>query len=394
MGITKAKVDNFLRDIEHKYQESSTDLFKTFRAKVKTPKSPLPATLLTTLGEIRNPQDIRTTWNTRYNLTQIECGTDEDKQFRKQIETFVTRYRTENTRTPEDEKYQQVFSVNQTKHILVELESNKSPADDNILNEMMKRASAKTVTAINLLCNILHMAEVITKHWKLQSIVPAYKRDDKHVCTNYRPIGSTSHLYKVYERHELPLLEHAAQLPPEQCGARKLFGSHTLLRRLQILQQYCRQNQINLYLLLIDVKEAFERVWRTGLMFRLYEIGVRGKLWRIIDDMLTDTYARVQTNYGPTPCFKTTMGIVQGAVLSMLLFTIYFTPFSTACKNISPVINGLKFNPQCYVDDGTGIAISVKQADELWKKIQNWCNTWNTILSVKRSASEILKANM
>jgi hypothetical protein len=145
---------------------------------------------------------------------------------------------------------------------------------------------------------------------------------------------------------------------------------------------------------LIDVKEAFERVWRTGLMFRLYEIGVRGKLWRIIDDMLSDTYASVRTNYGPTTRFRTTMGIVQGAVLSMLLFTIYFTPFSTACKNISPTINGMKFNPQCYVDDGTAIAVSVKQADELWSKIQSWCNRWNTILSVKRSASEILKANI
>ncbi len=66
------------------------------------------------------------------------------------------------------------------------------------------------------------------------------------------------------------------------------------------------------------------------------------------------------------------MGIVQGAVLSMLLFSIYFTPFSAACKNISPTINGEKFNPQCYVDDGTAIAVSVTHYGHKFKQMEHF----------------------
>ena len=31
-----------------------------------------------------------------------------------------------------------------------------------------------------------------------------------------------------------------------------------------------------------DVQKAFDSVWRNGLWFKLWEFGVRGKMWRVI----------------------------------------------------------------------------------------------------------------
>ncbi len=53
--------------------------------------------------------------------------------------------------------------------------------------------------------------------------------------------------------------------------------------------QLAATNKMDLFLAAIGVKEAFERVWRVGIMFRLWEAGIRGKLWRVIDDILTNT---------------------------------------------------------------------------------------------------------
>jgi hypothetical protein len=79
------------------------------------------------------------------------------------------------------------------------------------------------------------------------------------------------------------------------------------------------------------------------------EGGIRGKLWRVIDDLLTDTYARVLTTFGLTSPLRTEVGIVQGGVL--------FNPISTACSNLSPSINSDKLSIQLYMEDGTTIAL-------------------------------------
>jgi hypothetical protein len=77
---------------------------------------------------------------------------------------------------------------------------------------------------------------------------------------HYRPIGLLSLLYKLYESHTLIFAIGTISMIPEQCGARKGYSSHTLLKRLQILVQLAKVDKWNLFLAAIDVKEAYERV--------------------------------------------------------------------------------------------------------------------------------------
>ena len=99
-------------------------------------------------------------------------------------------------------------------------------------------------------------------------------------------------------------------LPPEQCGFRADFSTHTTLTRMGIIIEYCSARGIDLHLIATDFQEAFERAWRPGILYRLWEAGVKGKMWRLIKDLLTGTFAFVRTNYGDTPTFKTLEGIV------------------------------------------------------------------------------------
>jgi hypothetical protein len=99
-------------------------------------------------------------------------------------------------------------------------------------------------------------------------------------------------------------------------------------------------------------------------MYRLWEAGIRGKLWRVIDDILTNTFARIRTNFGLTSTLLSVreVGIEQGGALSAFLFiSVFFDPISTSCNKISPTINSFKLNIQLYMDDGT--AISLRQSN-------------------------------
>ena len=195
-----------------------------------------------------------------------------------------------------------------------------------------------------------------------------------------------SHLFKLYERHLLSFAILTVGIIAEQCGGRAGFGSHTLLKRLQLIMQWAATNKTDLYLAAIDVKEAYERVWRVGIMYRLWEAGIRGKLWRVIDDILTNTFARVRTNFGLTSAFRTEVGIVQGGVLSAFLFIVFFNPISTACSKIAPTINDIKLSIMLYMDDGTSISLTEQQRHEIMRHVLKWADRWNITISITKSA--------
>ena len=195
-----------------------------------------------------------------------------------------------------------------------------------------------------------------------------------------------SHLFKLYERHLLIFATLSVNTMAEQCGGRAGFGSHTLLKRLQLIMQYAETNKMDIYLAAIDVKEAYERVWRVGIMYRLWEAGIRGKLWRVIDDILTNTFARVRTNFGITSAFRTEVGIVLGGLLSAFLFIVFFDPISKACSKISPTINSIKLNIMLYMDDGTSIALTEQQRHDIMLHVLKWADRWNITISIIKSA--------
>ena len=201
----------------------------------------------------------------------------------------------------------------------------KSPGEDLLTNEMIKRGSPILKDAIKLLCQILMDAGKIPTAWKIEIYVPVYKKGDSRQTQNFRPIGKTSNLYKLFERICDGLIRNIAHIIEEQCGFRPKFGTHTLLTRMQILFGYARRTSTKLSLAYIDFQEAFERVWRAGLMFRLWEAGIRGRLWLVVDDMLTNTTAKVRTNYGDTKGFRT-QWVSYRAVYSLPSCSPYSSP--------------------------------------------------------------------
>ena len=77
------------------------------------------------------------------------------------------------------------------------------------------------------------------------------------------------------------------------------------------------------FVLLLDVKKAFDTVWQDGLFYLLNRYGVAGVAWRILHKLFLGykCYARVG-NTVSIP-FYTNQGIHQGSPLSMFLYMIF-----------------------------------------------------------------------
>ena len=66
------------------------------------------------------------------------------------------------------------------------------------------------------------------------------------------------------------------------------------------------------YCCFIDLKKAFPSVWRNGLWKRLWDEGVRGKMWRIIRNIYEKTESCVLVGEEKTDYFEVEVGVQQG----------------------------------------------------------------------------------
>ena len=72
----------------------------------------------------------------------------------------------------------------------------------------------------------------------------------------------------------------------------------------------------------IDLKSAFDTVWRKGILYKLAQKGLQGKLFKMICAFLEDRSIRVIMGETQSDEKNTEAGTPQGAVLSPKLFNI------------------------------------------------------------------------
>ena len=130
------------------------------------------------------------------------------------------------------------------------------------------------------------------REWMQGLIFPLYKDGDDRDPLNYRGITLLSIVGKVYNRvlgdrlmkfaeRKGGVLEELGIRPgivEEQGGFRPGRGT---IDQLFVLTEILKSRVgMSTYAAFIDVKKAYDTVWRQGLWKRLWDEGVRGKMWR------------------------------------------------------------------------------------------------------------------
>ena len=113
-------------------------------------------------------------------------------------------------------------------------------------------------------------------------------------------------------------------------------------------------------------------MWHDGLMFKLQENGIPGKLLLLLKDFLKSRKQRVVLNDQHSSSRDVNAGVPQGTILGTLLFLVYINDLS----------NGLKSNPKLLADDTSPFSVihdvNSPQIDlnEDLDKINNWAYKW------------------
>ena len=163
--------------------------------------------------------------------------------------------------------------------------------------------------------------------FKHQTIVPIYKKGNRGLASNYRPVSLTSHLCKLFERvvrkELVGFLEEQEVITQDQHGFR--VGRSCLTQLVDHLDSVLKDLEAghNVDVLYVDMAKAFDKVCHSRLLTKLASVGVGGNLLTWLESFLVGRTQSVVVEGKLSRPETVRSGVPQGTVLGPILFLLY-----------------------------------------------------------------------
>ena len=77
------------------------------------------------------------------------------------------------------------------------------------------------------------------------------------------------------------------------------------------------------YAFFLDIQKAYNTVWHDGLWYKLWDMSVKGRMWRVIKKMYLSSRSAVFLEGEKSDSFNVEQGVAQGCSLSSILFSVF-----------------------------------------------------------------------
>lgn len=272
---------------------------------------------------------------------------------------------------PDDESIVDLVSQDNCWDALLDTPSGKAAGESGLVAEIFHAAGqffSVNFYNIFMIC-VLH--EIIPSVWKRARIQPVPKKGDLTKIQNYRPISLIEVPRKIFEKCLLPFVAKFAEpLSIEQGGFRPERGCfdqvsvfHEWLSQSRVDGRSRKRLKSERYVAFLDIKAAYDSVDRTLLWEICKKKGFPGNLIRLLQKMFDENEAFVAVNGIQSSRFKMKSGVLQGSLLSPLLYSVFIDDLAERLNECDgPKIGNRKFTALMYADD---IALMADNAEDL-----------------------------
>jgi ribonuclease HI len=220
------------------------------------------------------------------------------------------------------------FTLREIEEALTQVKEGKAAGPDFIHPRLLRKLPPAGIAVVARLFDMSWRGAEVPQNWRRARVVPLLK-DGKppEEIPSYRPISLTATLGKWMERvvanRLMFVLETQGKLCQEQAGFRATRSVEDQLLRLS--QDICDgfQARERTVLALFDFAKAYDKVWRTGLLHKLLEMGLSGTMVNWVRAWLANRRATVMVEQQESRSVLMREGLPQGSVLSPLLFLVY-----------------------------------------------------------------------
>jgi hypothetical protein len=277
----------------------------------------------------------------------------------------------------------------------------KAPGPTGITTLQLKHLPMNMIHFLTYIFNMSISAGYFPDSLKhaIMIFLPKHSTSQKLV-QNYRPISLLDIHGKILDKilnnrltNYLTIHDH---YNVRQHGFRQNRGTHTALATLHETLSIHLAQKHTIDIVLRDVSKAFDKVWHSGLIYKLTQTNIHPLFIRTLNNYLTNRTAsiRIGTYIGPPFTLKT--GVPQGACLSPTLFSFYThdippplpnTDYICFADDITQITAG-KYPPK-YAAQQTKHAIQqINTFEHKWKILTN-TNKFKIIPISRRITSDI-----
>ena len=278
--------------------------------------------------------------------------------------------------------------------LIRKLNPNKASGSDGISGQMLKLCDSSVVLPLKIIFKNVLDTSVYPDMWKVADVTPIFKKEDKQLVKNYRPISLLPICGKIFEKlifnslysylssNGLITKNQSGFIPGDSCTNQLLFLIN------EIHEAFENPSSLEVRAVFLDISKAFDKVWHEGLIFKLKQNGVAGKLLRFFKSYLTNRKQRVALNGSYSNYANIESGVPQGSVLGPLLFLVYINDLE------SDIISNVKF----FADDTMLYSVvhdpyqSASDLNHDLEIINKWAHQWKMSFNPdpNKQAAEIL----
>jgi hypothetical protein len=355
------QTNHFFRQKKREHIKGIVEKIQT-AAEIKDPKS-----MYRTIRQVKGGFKQRTTFVKDKRGLLLSDPTEMAERWREYFEELLSD-QTENSsptiNSPLETDLDELPSLEEVKEALAHLKRNKACGEDQIPAELLQHGGDHFCKEIHRVLTEIWKQEKMPDEWKTGIITVLHKKGDACVCENYRGLSLLNTAYKIFSRILFVRIEEAINsiCGEYQAGFRKNRSTADHLFTIRQIIQKCNEYGIDVHILFIDFKKAYDSIKHEYIWRALEELGLSQKFIRLVKITLMGANAKVNFGGTTSSSFPVNVGLRQGDGLSVLLFNLVLEHIMRKVltqEQMKRTLYTSKFQALAYADDIAFLARSL-----------------------------------
>ena len=286
------------------------------------------------------------------------------------------------------------FDEDSVRKVLSSLRLTSASGPDNIGNTLLKNTAMSICRPLTNIFKLSLSLSCFPDSWKKSNICPVFKKSNRQIKSNYRPISLLCNVSKVFERLVFnALYEYLIGnnlLTPKNSGFKA--NDSTINQLVYIVHNIYNglEQSKEARMVFLDVSKAFDKVWHAGLLFKLRQLGITENIVTWIESYLSNRSQRVVIHGQTSSWLPIEAGVPQGSILGPLLFLVY----------VNDLVDNITCDIRLFADDTSlfeivqNPTVSSRHLNTNLSHIRQWGKLWRVIFNAIKSLSVVFSAKV